>query len=101
MPERFIGRPLTPEPGSCFGAPVAIGAPALPAVIAWNHERIEVAELLAAWKESGPCRGGSSERYLRKHWFHIRTSGGREMKLYFERQPRTGQKNRWHLYSIL
>ena len=75
--------------------------PVLPAGFTSDGETIEVAALIAAWKQSGPCRGGSSERYLRKHWFHIRTSDGREMKLYFERQPRTRQKDRWHLYSIV
>ncbi len=61
-----------------------------------------VAEVLEKWKESGPCKSGSSEMYLRKHWFKIMTEDGSEMTIYFERQPRAKRENkkRWWLYTI-
>jgi hypothetical protein len=63
----------------------------------WRQQEYAVAEVLQAWKESGPCRSGGPEQYLRKHWFKIRTDNGLEMTMYFERQARTKRQamNRW------
>jgi hypothetical protein len=41
--------------------------------------------------------------YVRKHWYEVATESDGIMKLYFERQPRLGQKGkgaRWWLFSI-
>jgi len=39
--------------------------------------------------------------YVRKHWYEVATKSDGIMKLYFERQPRRGQKGaRWWLFSI-
>ncbi len=59
-------------------------------------------EMLEEWKESGPCTHGSGEMYVRKHWYRIRTSGGDEMKIYFERKARSARevKKRWWLYTL-
>ena len=61
-----------------------------------------MAALLEKWKETGRCRNGSAERYVRKHWFRIRTTGGLEMKIFFERQARSARerKQRWWLYTV-
>ena len=58
--------------------------------------------MLERWKDTGPCTSGGGEKYLRKHWFRVRTTDGREMKLYFERQARRGsrQTSRWWLYTV-
>ena len=57
--------------------------------------------MLERWKDTGPCTSGSGEKYLRKHWFRVRTTDGREMKLYFERQARgSRQTSRWWLYTV-
>ena len=43
------------------------------------------------------------EHYLRKHWFHVRTDDGSEMKIYFERKARTkgSARARWWIYTIV
>jgi hypothetical protein len=59
-----------------------------------------VQQVLEEWKEAGDCRHGSGERYVRKHWFRIRTTEDLEMKIYFERQRRSSGGSRWRLYSL-
>ena len=76
------------------------GEPGLPARFIWRKREYIVDEVLEKWKETGPCRSGGNEQYVRKHWFRIRTTGGVEMKIYFERQPRAKVKVRWWLFSV-
>jgi hypothetical protein len=78
---------------------------ALPLRFRRGKTEITVTEVLDQWIETGPMKGGdssSAERYLRKHWWLIRTTDGQEMKIYMERQPRSRReiKKRWWLYSI-
>jgi len=79
-----------------------IGEPILPAGFIWRKKEYRIQSVLEAWKESGPCKSGSSERYLRKHWYRIRTTDGTEMEIYFERQARSPKqrKKRWWLFSV-
>lgn len=98
----FVSEGLTPDPASLDPTIMARGEPALPLRFTWRKRRFEVQEVLASWKDYGDCRHGSGERYLRKHWFHIRTEDGTELKLYFLRQPNAGRnaKSRWWIHSI-
>ena len=53
------------------------------------------------WREAGPERGRSgpdAERYARRHWWHVVTTDGVELKFYCERQARTSR--RWWVYSV-
>jgi hypothetical protein len=100
MTEKFIGQPLKPIPGAVLTEAMAMGAPSLPEEFTYRKQTIRITAILQEWRESGPCRNGGGERYLRKHWFHVRTNDDQKLKLYFERQPR-GKKARWHLYSRL
>jgi len=81
---------------------MARGEPGLPGRFAWRGEEYVVAEVLAKWKESGRCKSGSTEMYLRKHWFRIKTQDALEMTIYFERQPKSKAQNktRWWLYKV-
>lgn len=99
---RFVSESITPDPGSLDPAIMARGEPALPRRFTWRKQRFEVREVLETWKDYGDCRHGSGERYLRKHWFHVRTDDGTEMRIYFLRQPGTGKsaKSRWWIHSI-
>jgi hypothetical protein len=45
-------------------------------------------------------RHGSGERYVRKHWYRVKTTEGPEMKIYFERQRRSSGGSRWRLYAV-
>ena len=98
----FVGEPIKPVAGSSSAGAMATGAPGLPARFVWRGDEHEVADVLEVWKESGPCRSGGGERYLRKHWYRVRTRDGAEMTLYFERQARSKaqQKKRWWLYTV-
>ena len=100
--ERFISEPLEPI-GAAFDADaMARGEPGLPRRLRWRGEEIEILEVLRSWRDTGPCRHGSGERYLRKHWYEVRTASGAALRIYFERQPRGGRKAaRWWLYSML
>ena len=101
-PETFIGETITPRALSFDSSPMANGEPALPTAFWWRKQEYHVAEVLEQWRELGDCRHGSGERYLRKHWYRIRTDGGSEMKIYFQRQARSRAQSRarWRLFSL-
>ncbi|MCL4178516.1 MAG: cytoplasmic protein [Verrucomicrobia bacterium] len=98
--ETFVGDAITPEDFSFGVAPMATGRPGLPGVFSWKGRQYSVLEVVEEWKESGDCRHGSGERYVRKHWYRVKTAEGPEMKIYFERQRRSSGGSRWRLYSI-
>ena len=102
MSEEFVSEPITPVAGTFDAAGMTRGEPGLPERFMWREQEYTVADVLETWKETGPCKSGSAEQYLRKHWFKVRTDDGLEMTLYFERQARNkGQsKKRWWLYTI-
>ena len=100
--EHLISETLTPLFGTMNPERMARGEPALPEKFLWRKEEHIVAEVLETWKETSACRSGSDEQYVRKHWFRLRTTKGLEMKVYFDRQPRSkGQrKQRWWVYTV-
>lgn len=100
MTENFIGEAIEPEGGSFSASAMATGKPGLPRSFAWRGGSFSVLEILEEWKEAGDCRHGSGERYVRKHWFRVRTTEHLEMKIYFERQGRSSGGSRWRLYTI-
>ena len=100
--EKFISESITPVPGTSDTTAMTRGEPGLPGRFLWRGQEYEVAAVGEVWKESGPCRSGSSEQYLRKHWFKFETTQGLKMTVYFERQARSQRQNktRWWLYTI-
>jgi hypothetical protein len=103
MRERFIGESIEPLPGEFDPQGMGAGLPGLPLRFRWRGEIHEVAEVLSSGRELRPDTGGSTERYARRRWFHLRTAGGLEMKIYCDRYPRTAgeRKKPWRLYSLL
>ena len=100
MPERFVSEAITPMPGTGDAGAMAAGGPGLPGEFRWRGRTIRVATVLRAWRETGPCRHGSGEQYVRRHWFEVRTTEETTLKIYFDRQPRGGRKApRWWLFS--
>jgi len=99
MNETFVGEAIKPEDQSFSALSMATGKPGLPSFFSWKGGRFAVQAVLEEWKETGDCRNGSGERYVRKHWFRITTTDGQEMKIYFERQPRSSGGSRWRLFS--
>jgi len=100
--ERFVCEAIKPVRGAMDTLGMARGEPGLPLRFLWRGREYAVAEVLERWKETGPCTSGSGERYVRKHWFRVRTTTGEEMKLYCERRPRSGRERlkRWWLYTV-
>lgn len=99
--DEFIGEQITPQAGTFDAAAMARGLPGLPAGFIWRGRDYRIAELVSQWKSSGPCRNGSSEMYLRRHWFKVRTDPPAMMTIYFDRQAkdRGKPKSRWFIYS--
>ena len=101
MAERFISEAIRPEPGTFDTARMAAGEPGVPGRFTWRGETVEVVRVLESWRDTGPCRHGSGEQYVRKHWYRVATRTHGVMKLYFERQPRGPRpKARWWLFSV-
>lgn len=100
MKNQFVGEPLRPEGASISSTGMAAGSPGLPRRFSWKNGSFEVLEVLESWKQAGPCRHGSGERYLRKHWFRVRATGEIIATLYFERQKPSSGGSRWRLYTI-
>jgi hypothetical protein len=100
MKERFVGEGITPEDSSFCVSQMAMGKPGLPQKFSCEGKGFSILEVLEEWKEAGDCHHGSGERYVRKHWFRVRTSDDLEMKIYFERQGRSSGGSRWRLDSL-
>jgi phosphoribosylglycinamide formyltransferase-1 len=103
MSEEFISEPIKPVEGTFDTTSMTRGEPGLPGRFIWRDKEYEVADVLEVWKESGPCKSGGPEKYLRKHWYRIRTGNGMIMTIYFERQPKAKSQNkmRWWLYTVI
>lgn len=98
---RFFSEPLKPITATCSSQRMAGGEPGLSQEFKWREERIRVSHVLREWRETGPCRHGSGERYVRKHWYEIEDSCGRVLRIYFERHCRSRcRKDRWYLFSM-
>jgi len=99
--EQFVSECITPVKGAGMltGTP---GEPVLPRQFVWKKRVVGIQDVIARWRETGPCHHGSGEAYVRKHWFEVRTTSGATMKLYFERQARSSSQKtrRWWLFSI-
>ncbi|MGH8264901.1 MAG: DUF6504 family protein [Steroidobacteraceae bacterium] len=99
--ERLISEALIPDVDTCDTSRMASGGPGLPRAFSWRGKALGVKSVLRTWNDLGPCRNGSDERYVRKHWFEVLTDDGEVMKVYFDRQPRGGAKApRWWLFSL-
>ncbi len=100
--EQFICEKLTPVAGTANAAAMAAGAPGLPGRFTWRDRQYTVRGVLKTWKTSGACRNGSSEKYLRRHWYKIVTDPQAVMTLYCDRQAkdRKHPKARWWVYTV-
>ena len=100
----LISEPVEPARDSFDTERMAAGEPGLPYRFTWRKKKYDVVDVLETWKTTGPCRSGSSEKYVRKHYFKVLTESGETMTLYCNRQTsRHGDKTkgRWILYSML
>jgi len=102
MGERFVSERIEPVAGTADTRRMARGEPGLPREFRWRGETIEVEAVVRTWRETGPCRNGSPEVYVRKHWYEVVTRSGARMTIYFERQARgrKGLLSRWWLFTV-
>jgi hypothetical protein len=70
---------------------MAIGEPGLPKKFIWRGRTICITDVLRTWRKTGKCRNGSPEMYVRKHWYEVATESDGVMKIYFDRQARSGE----------
>ena len=97
----FVSESIAPVVSGIDPGLMASGGPGLPSEFTWRGKPLKVAGVLRTWRETGPCRNGSSESYVRKHWFEVQTTSNQRAKIYFERQPLgRNRKKRWWLFSI-
>lgn len=102
MNTKFVSEPIKPDINTMRTHVLASGEPSMPAKFLWRDKEYKVNAVLARWHETGKCKHGSNEQYVRRHWFIVRTKCGLEMQIYFERQAQSARDrmNRWWLYSI-
>jgi hypothetical protein len=100
--EKFVSEPITPSAGTFDTEAMAKGEPGLPSCFIWRAKEYPVVQIMDKWKETSPCRSGAKEKYVRKHWYSIRSAGGLIMKIYFERKSmsRNQKRVRWWLFSV-
>jgi phosphoribosylglycinamide formyltransferase-1 len=99
----FVGEALKPVAGAADAAGMSRGEPGLPKRFTWRGREYHVTRLLKTWKTSGPCRNGSSEVYLRRHWYTIETDPPATLTIYCDRQAkdRRKPKARWWVFTSL
>lgn len=99
---QFISESITPLFKGQTTRSYVPGEPVLPQGFMWRDKEYWIESVLLAWKESGRDRSGTSEIYLRKHWYRLRMTDHTEMEIYFERQARSSKqrKQRWWLYTV-
>lgn len=99
----FVSERIRPSGSGFDAAAMARGEPGLPGGFVWRNATYQVVEVLEAWKmsEAESARPGA-ERYLRRHYYRIRVTGGDVWTVYFTRQASRGgpAKSRWFLYAV-
>jgi hypothetical protein len=99
--QTFVSEPIEPVGAAADPDAMAAGGPGLPHAFIWRGETLRIAAVLRTWRDTGPCRHGSPEVYVRKHWFEVVTTSNQTARIYFDRQPRgPNATRRWWLFSI-
>ena len=98
----FVSESIKPVAGTFDTSAMAKGEPGLPARFLWREVEYRVTRVVDKWKETTPCKSGSKEKYVRKHWYRVKMESGEIMNIYFERKPlpKGQRRTRWWLYSI-
>ena len=105
MKESLISEAIEPLLDELAERPFLAGEPIVPSRFRWRGNEYRIETILESWKEYTEGSRSMPERYLRKHWFHVRVSDGAArstMKIYFERHARSkgAARARWWLYTI-
>lgn len=100
--EEFICEELVPVAGTADASAMSRGEPGLPRRFTWRKTGYRVLGVVRQWKTSGPCRSGSDEVYLRRHWYQVLVEPSAVMTIYCDRQAkdRKHPKARWWVYTV-
>ncbi len=100
--DTFICEELIPVAGTGSSVMMSRGEPGLPQRFIWRDVQYEVVGVIETWKTQGPCRHGSGEMYLRRHWYKIQVSPRTIMTVYCDRQAKNRRKpkSRWWVYIV-
>ena len=85
MHEEFIIEDIKPVVNAFDTKLMASGTPGLAREFIWRGQKVTVTDTLRTWKTTGPCRHGSGDQYVRRHWFEVKTAGHGTMKIYFNK----------------
>lgn len=98
---KLVCEAIIPVPQTFDAAFMSAGVPGLPREFFWRKKKYAVEDVIRAWKSTGPCHHGSSERYVRRHWFKVKTKIGSIMTLYFDKGTH-GRRSEmgWFLYVL-
>jgi len=101
MSEKFISEALKPGTATFDTGRMAAGEPGLPFEFTWRGAKLRIVTIQREWRETGPCRHGSGEQYVRKHWYQVEDDQGRILKIYFARSTKgRSAKACWQLFSL-
>lgn len=63
--KRFVSESMIPVAETSDTARMAVGEPGLPREFVWRGRTISIKAVLRTWRETGRCRHGSPEMYVR------------------------------------
>jgi len=103
MTSEFVGESIEPVAEAIDSARMATGEPGLPRRFRWRGAEHTIVEVIESRRETGACTHGSGERYVRRHWYRVRTGDGTEMKISFDRRSANARQMRdaWRLHSLV
>lgn len=101
MADELISEAIRPVPQTFDTALMSKGEPGLPREFFWREKKYAVEAIMKSWRTTGPCTHGSSDRYVRRHWFKVKTRSGEVMTLYFDKGTRGTRKEMgWFLFAL-
>jgi len=71
------------------------GEPGIPTRVQWEGREHTVAGVTRLPRTTGRDRGGSSERYVDRHWYILELNDGPRLEAYFMRRVRNPREARW------
>ena len=101
VPALFISEPIKVDTDSMSTETLAKGAPACPQKFWWHEKEYRVEKLLDSWRKITPEGGRKdAEKYVRSHYFKIKTTRNEIMTIYCDRKITRKRKTGWGLFTI-
>lgn len=67
MEQKFVSESIKPVVATADTNAMATGGPGLSHEFIWRGKVLCIAAVLRTWHDTGSCRNGSPESYVRKH----------------------------------